>query len=104
MNDITAAKAAHAEATGKSRTFTWDHKVEGPGGEVGVETMSLEIPRKFKRFKFSRRVAAGDYLGALEVVFGRDVLEPLEDWDMDAEEFEGFMTALGEAIGGTGNS
>lgn len=104
--EATAAEAAHAEATGKkTRTFTWVHKEEGPDGEVQEMTWSVEVPRKFKRFKFARRANQGDYFGALEVVFGgSSVLEPLEEWSMDAEEFQALMEALGEALGGTPNS
>jgi hypothetical protein len=107
MSEVETAPAehAHAEATGKKdRTFTWTHKEDGPDGVQEV-TWSVEIPRKFKRFKFARRAAAGDYMGALEIVFGDpEVLAPLEDWDLDSEEFQAIMEALGEAVGGTGNS
>lgn len=104
--DERPAEHAHAEATGKkNRTFTWVHKEEGPDGEVQEMTWSVEVPRKFKRFKFARRANQGDYFGALEVVFGgSSVLEPLEEWSMDAEEFQALMEALGEAVGGAGNS
>ncbi|MEV0151532.1 MULTISPECIES: hypothetical protein [unclassified Nonomuraea] len=98
--DTTAAQAAHDEAKGKSRAFTWTHTDDDGQDHV----LELAIPRKFKRFKFARRAGAGDFVGALEVVFGLRALEPMEEWEMDAEEWERFMTALGEAIGGTGNS
>lgn len=103
--EATAAEHAHAEATGKKdRTFTWVHKEETPDG-VQEMTWSVVVPRKFKRFKFARRANSGDYMGALEVVFGDpEVLAPLEDWNLDAEEFQAIMEALGEAVGGTGNS
>lgn len=100
----TAAQAAVDEVKGKSRIFVWTHKVEGPDGAVQEEALELTIPRKFKRFKFARRAGSGDFVGALEVVFGPTALEPMEEWEMDAEEWEDFMTRLGEAISGTGNS
>lgn len=103
MSDTSAAQAAVDEVKGKSRTFTWKYTVtEGDG--VREETLELAIPRRFKRFKFARRAAQNDFVGALEVVFGPEALEPLDDIEMDAEEWERFMTALGEAVGGTGNS
>lgn len=103
---ITAAEAVHAEAKGKSRTFVWKYQPEttSPDQVPEEKVLTLVIPRKFKRFKFARKAGAGDFIGALEVVFGAEALEPLEDMDMDAEEWEKFMTELGEAIGGTGNS
>jgi hypothetical protein len=107
MSDTTAAEAAHQEATGKrTRIFVWKYQVEPAEPDMVPEerTVELVIPRKFKRFKFARKAGAGDFIGALEVVFGVEALEPLEDMDLDAEEWEDFMTRLGEAIGGTGNS
>lgn len=100
MSDITAAEHAHAEATGRSRVFTWTYQ-DGDGQERALE---LTIPRKFKRFRFARKAAQGDFVGALEVVFGAEALEPLDDVEMDAAEWERFMTSLGEALGGTPNS
>lgn len=100
---LRAAQAAHEEATGKPRIFTWVHKEERDGEPVEME-ISLVIPKKFKRFKFAKLGAEGNYIGALQVVFGAEALDPLDDWDIDAEEFELFMERLGEAISGTGNS
>jgi hypothetical protein len=101
-----AAEAAFDEVKGKSRIFVWTYTVEPPNPDEAPEKRVLEltIPRKFKRFKFARKAGAGDFVGALEVVFGAEALEPLEDLDMDQEEWEDFMNRLGEAIAGTGNS
>jgi hypothetical protein len=102
--ETVPAEHAHAEATGKKdRTFTWEYEADRDG-EVQKMTLELVIPRKFKRFKFARRAAQNDFVGALEVVFGPEALEPLDDIEMNAEEWERFMTSLGEAVGGTGNS
>lgn len=103
----TPAEHAHREATGKRpKVFTWKYQVEPtePNAALEERTVELVIPRKFKRFKFARKAGAGDFIGALEVVFGAEALEPLEDMDLDAEEWEDFMERLGEAISGTPNS
>jgi hypothetical protein len=99
------AEAAHDESTGKTRIWVWTHKQEDESGEVTESTLSLVIPRKFKRFKFMRRIAQGDLVGALELVFGADALLPMDDWDMANDEWDDIQTSLNEAINdvSTGN-
>jgi hypothetical protein len=100
-----AAKAASDEAKGKNRIFVWKYKVtvEDDEGSEKVEDRQLDliVPRKFKRLKFTRLIAANDILGALELIFGAEKVSDLEDLEMDEDEFEMFMERLGEAIGGT---
>lgn len=94
---LGAAKAVSDEAKGKTRIFVWKYT-----DEDGTEReISLVIPKKYKRFKFSRKLATGDVMGALEVVFGKDPVADLEELEMDDDEFEIFMERLGEALGGT---
>jgi len=95
----TAAQAAHDEVTGRQKVFRWTHTTD----DGQTHTLELAIPRRFKRFKFARLIAAGDFLGALELLFGAEAIRAIEDWEMDDVEFEQFMAALGEAIAGTGN-
>jgi hypothetical protein len=100
------AESAHDESTGKTRIWVWTHKQEDDAtGEVVEDTLSLVIPRKFKRFKFMRRIAQGDLVGALELVFGPDALRPMDDWDMANDEWDAIQTSLNEAINdvSTGN-
>lgn len=95
-----AAKAASDEATGKSRVFTWKYTVENDGVTEDRQ-LELVIPKKYKRFKFARKLASGDVMSALELVFGADAVSDLEDLEMDDDEFDLFMERLGEALGGT---
>lgn len=96
-----AAKAASDEATGKPRVFVWKYKVETDDGETEDRQLELVIPKKYKRFKFARKLASGDVMSALELVFGVEAVSDLEDLEMDDDEFDLFMERLGEALGGT---
>ncbi len=100
-----AAKAASDEAKGKNRVFVWKYSVvvEDDEGNEKVEDRQLDliVPRKFKRLKFTRLIAANDIMSALELIFGAEKVADLEDLEMDEDEFELFMERLGEAIGGT---
>ena len=101
-----AANAANDDAKKRSRIFTWRYKevvTEEESGNEKVEDrqVDLVIPRKFKRLKFTRLLAANDILGALELIFGKEAVADLEDLEMDEDEFEMFMERLGEAISGT---
>jgi hypothetical protein len=108
---LGAAKAASDEATGKNngRVFVWKYTVEleEPDPETGRTTedrqFTLPLPRKYKRFKFAKRLATGDIVAALAVIVGQDspALVELEELELDDDEFEIFMERLGEAIGGT---
>ncbi len=93
----TSAKAASDEAKGKTRIFVWKY-TDDDGKE---QEISLVIPKKYKRFKFSRKLASGDVMAALEVVFGVEAVSEVEEIAMDDEEFEVFMERLGEALAGT---
>lgn len=99
---LGAAKAASDEANGKTggRVFVWKYKDEETGED---RQFTLALPRKYKRFKFAKKLATGDIVGALAVIVGPNspALEELEDLELDDEEFEIFMERLGEAIGGT---
>lgn len=96
---LGAAKAASDEATGKTRIFVWKY-TDDDGND---QELTLTIPRKYKRFKFSRKLATGDVMGALETVFKnqKDAVAQIEEIEMDDDEFELFMERLGEALGGT---
>jgi hypothetical protein len=96
-----AAKAVRDEATGKPRVFVWNYKVETDDGGTEDRQLELVIPRKYKRFKFARKLASGDVMSALELVFGVEAVSDLEDLEMDDDEFDLFMERLGEALGGT---
>lgn len=95
-----SAKAASDEANGKNRIFVWKYSVV-VGDKLEDRQIDLVVPRKFKRLKFTRLVAANDIMSALELIFGADKVADLEDLEMDEDEFELFMERLGEAIGGT---
>lgn len=83
----------------------------------GDDALTLEIPRKFKRFKFMRALSAGDMGRALSAIWqptiGEDgepvdhpALEAMDDLELDDDEFNAAMEAIGRAVGGadTGNS
>lgn len=103
-----AAEAAEAEATGRRKTVTFGD---------GDDAITLEIPRKWKRFKFLRALGRGDIGAALEAIWqpipdekGELQTHPsvlaLEEVDIDEDDFKIVLEALGEALGGTdaGNS
>jgi hypothetical protein len=98
---LGAAKAASDEANGSKngRVFVWKYK----GDDGSDQQFTLSLPRKYKRFKFAKKLATGDIVGALGVIVGPDspALEELEELELDDDEFELFMERLGEAIGGT---
>lgn len=107
----TQAKAVADEATKALRTLTL-----GEGGDA----VTVEIPRKWKRFKFLRALNRGDIPTALEaiwqptvtVVAGETVttdhpsITLLEESDLTQEDFDSAMEQIAEALGGTsgGNS
>jgi len=103
---LGAAKAASDEATAPkgARLFVWKWKEEvetDDGTTLEDREVTLIIPRKFKRLKFTRLFAAGDVMGALELIVGKEAVEDLEEVEMDEDEFEMFMERLGECIAGT---
>ncbi|MFW5415106.1 hypothetical protein J0910_00335 [Nocardiopsis sp. CNT-189] len=88
-----AAETADAEATGRQIVFRM------PLGDG--ETLELVLPRRWKRFKFMRRMSQGDLWGAIETVgFSEEQLERLEDADVTEEEFEEAIRRLGETLTG----
>jgi len=107
-----AVTAAADEGEKRPRTLTFG---EGEGA------LTVEVPRKWKRFKFMRAMARGDVAGCLDSIWpptkgkdalGQDVDEPhpvvaqIEDLDLDDEEFLAAFEGLADALGGTsaGNS
>lgn len=92
-----AAEAAANEVDDGPRTVTFG---------TGEKAVTLDIPRKWKRFKFMRRVNAGDIIGALEVVFGEECVEQLDDLDVTEQEFTDAIETVAKALGGVtvGNS
>lgn len=107
-----AAKAAADEGSKKAKTLTFGD---------GEDALTVDLPRKWKRFKFMRAMARGDVAGCLDAIWpptkgkdalGQEVDEPhptvaqIEELDLDDEEFLDAFEQLGEAIGGTssGNS
>ncbi|GAA1766223.1 hypothetical protein [Streptomonospora arabica] len=89
-----AAEAAEAEATDRR------YVLQVPTGEG--ETLELVLPRRWKRFKFMRRMAAGDLWGAIEVIgFAEEQMERLEEADIDEDEFEASVKALAQAVTGS---
>lgn len=86
-----SAKAIATEVAGKVRTVTFGS---------GDDALVLDIPRKWKRFKFMRAINSGDLMGALEAVFGLDRLAEIEDIDVDEDEFGQALEVLGKALGG----
>jgi hypothetical protein len=104
---LGAAKAASDEGTAPkgARLFVWRWKEEVETDEGGTKVedreVTLTIPRKFKRLKFTRLFASGDVMGALELIVGKSAVADLEEIEMDDEEFELFMERLGECIAGT---
>lgn len=103
-----AAEAANAEATRKRRTITFGQ---------GDDAVEVNLPRKWKRFKFVRAIGRGDIATALEAIWppgkgedGEPVDHPtllaLDDLDIDDAEFETALEALAQALGvdGSGNS
>ncbi|WP_395109780.1 hypothetical protein [Actinomadura sp. SCN-SB] len=108
----TAARAAAAEGDSKPRTITFGD---------GEDALTVELPRKFKRFKFMRAMARGDVAGCLDAIWppskgrdalGQDIDEPhptvaqIEDLELDHEEFLDAFEQIGQHFGGTnlGNS
>jgi hypothetical protein len=107
-----AVQAAADEGEGRPRTLTFGQ---------GEDAVTVEVPRKWKRFKFMRAMARGDVAGCLDSIWpptkgkdalGQDVDEPhpvvaqIEDLDLDDEEFLAAFEGLADALGGTsaGNS
>lgn len=106
--DNGAVDALHEETTKTPRTITFGS---------GDDALTLDIPRKFKRFKFMRALSSGDLGKALTAIWepvpGPDgepedhpALAALDELDMDDQEFNDAMEAIGRAVGGTdkGNS
>lgn len=109
----TAVEAAAAEGSGATRTITFGS---------GDDAVTVELPRKWKRFKFMRAMARGDIAGCLDSIWPptrekdpitgqmvdkpHPVVEQIEDIDVDDEDFNAAFERLGEALGGTsaGNS
>lgn len=73
---------------------------------AGEEAVTLDIPRKWKRFKFMRRLNSGDMVGALECVFGVEAVEQLDELDLTEDEFTDSLEVIAKALGGVsmGNS
>lgn len=100
MSDDRAAQALVAEATGKTRTVTFG---------AGESALTVQIPRKWKRFKFLRAISSGDIWRALEAVWppvkGADnpVLAQLEGLDLEEDEFADAIEQIADALGGTGS-
>lgn len=69
--------------------------------EAGDTTVTLTVPKKWKRFKFIKAISSGDAYGALSAVFGEDQLEPLFELDVDEDALTGLLESLAEALGGT---
>lgn len=108
-----AVEAAEAEAAGKDRSITF--------GE-GDSAVTFELPRKWKRFKFSRALARGDIAACLDSIWPpsreedpvtgqmvdkpHPVVEQIEELDVDGDEFTAALDRLGHALAGTsaGNS
>jgi hypothetical protein len=101
------ATAAADEAGKGPKTLTF--------GE-GEDALTVDVPRKWKRFKFMRAMARGDVAGCLDAIWppskGRDALgqeidEPhptvaqIEDLELDDEEFLAAFEGLADALGGT---
>ncbi|WP_433519039.1 hypothetical protein ACQP2T_28080 [Nonomuraea sp. CA-143628] len=76
------------------RVFEW-------AGENG-QTISLAIPRRIKRGKVARRLAANDMLGALDVIFTPEEVEAFEDLDLSQQEWEDLQEKIFEALAGVG--
>ncbi|MEV2277704.1 hypothetical protein AB0I72_19170 [Nocardiopsis sp. NPDC049922] len=88
-----AADAAEEEATGTRQVF------QLPLGDD--EMLELVLPRKWKRFKFLRKMSQGDMWGAIETVgFSPAQLDRLEDAEVTEEEFEAAVKRLGETLTG----
>jgi hypothetical protein len=92
-----APTALVAEVEGREKLITFGS---------GADAVTLVVPRKWQRFKFLRRINAGDIIGALEAVFGPEQVERLDEIDIDPDEFSAVLESLGESLGGTsgGNS
>lgn len=81
------------------------------------DELRIELPRKWKRFKFIRALTRGDVFAALESIWppsendkgepiDNPVLIQLEELDITDEEFEDALQQVAEALGGVtlGNS
>lgn len=108
MSAVEALDAESGEAAKTPRTITFGS---------GDDALTLDIPRKFKRFMFMRALSSGDLGKALTAIWqpvpGLDgepeehpALAALDELDMDDVEFNAAMEAIGRAVGGTdkGNS
>lgn len=96
----SAAEALAAEAE------TDDTKRKTVTFGTGDDAITLDIPRRWKRFKFMRRINGGDMIGALECVFGADMVELLDELDLTEDEFTESLEEIASALGGVtvGNS
>lgn len=98
MSTTREAEQAATEAVdGSPRSVTFGQ---------GKDAITLNIPRKWKRFKFMRRLNSGDMVGALEVVFGEERVEMLDELEITEEEFTDALETIAQALGGVkvGNS
>lgn len=113
---VDVAAAAHNEAS-TSKTL---RQLVFNAGEP--DEIVIELPRKYKRFKFLRAIAREDLLGALEAIWpptkvrlnpGDDVteiphptLEQLMELDVSDEDFEKALEDIATSLGGIsmGNS
>ncbi|TQN30618.1 hypothetical protein FHX37_0500 [Haloactinospora alba] len=88
-----AAEAAEAEAEDRR------HVLQVPTGDG--ENLELVLPKRWKRFKFMRRMSSGDLWGAIEAIgFAEEQLDRLEEADISEEEFEQAVRTLGESLTG----
>lgn len=79
-----------------------------------ISDVDLLLPRKWKRFKFMRRLRSGDLWGALEAIWpptndkdGEEEVHPelakLEELEVDEDEFRLTIERLGETLMGKGD-
>lgn len=95
--ETTAAEASENEATEHEQGR---HVLMLPLGE-GTDPLTVVLPRKLKRFKVMRKMAAGDLFGALEVLgASEDELDKLEDAEVDEKEFASVIEHVGKALAG----
>lgn len=78
-----------------------------------IADVDLVLPRKWKRFKFMRRLRSGDLWGALEAIWppakdenDEEEIHPelakLEELEVDEDEFRLTIERLGETLMGEG--
>lgn len=75
-----------------SRPFEWT----GSDGQ----SITLAIPKRFKRGKVARHLARNDMLGALDVIFTEQEVEAFEDLDLTPEEWNDLQEKVFEALAG----